>query len=580
MTTIQPAGLADPIPLDERQRAQLAEVKARIDRGEAGYPDAYGLIHDWIKDDPRAQADGRDFWFEQARGINANDSLSAAFIRTHTEIGLDQTGVARMERLPMQELSNLIGQRVVQDVANSGEVLALPQMLARDIEVALDRGKLQLGGWGGSFYYWDQPYVRWNEGSRTFVGDQNPDGSVLTIGDQIDRLGQRELLVETSARTLVRMAELGQFDPSNDQHWKEAGLTSLDAGAPVEVKAAIATRAGQLGLERGAEVAEEIARAPLDRARENLMDRAGRALNEATEDVIDAAKGAVRRGVNDAVERLTDPLERLDPRADAARPALPAGFAPALEQPHDLRSPLHPGHAAFNEMQHRVAVFEAQHGIPRNPYSEQLAAGVLRVAVENGVHYQGVYFEKNAETGRIQMLDRSKSDVPYENARRFDLDLAKLSSQPIERSSQGVNEAVSKHYAEPARAQVQARTPEQAQALAGLSFDDQVMFGRLRRDVPGHIGDAHVLQAMAEAKRSDIPTAASVGGVMMLGDKIRVTGTGEGAPVASVDVTHAAPKPEASVNAIQSQNQQQALEQQMAQQQAQSQQQAAAIRMG
>lgn len=157
MTSPQPAGLADPIPLDEKQRAQLDEVKARIDRGEAGYPEAYGLIHDWIKDDPRAQADGRDFWFEQARGINANDSLGAAFIRTHTEIGLDQTGIARPQRLEMQELSNLIGERVVKDVVNSGQVLALPQMLARDIEVALDRGKMQLGGWGGSFYYWTSP---------------------------------------------------------------------------------------------------------------------------------------------------------------------------------------------------------------------------------------------------------------------------------------------------------------------------------------------------------------------------------------------------------------------------------------
>ena len=93
MSTARPDGLAGRIPLDDSQREALAAMKARIDRGEAGYPDAYALVHDWIKDDRGAQADGRDFWFEQARGINANDSLGASFIRTHTEIGLDQTGV-------------------------------------------------------------------------------------------------------------------------------------------------------------------------------------------------------------------------------------------------------------------------------------------------------------------------------------------------------------------------------------------------------------------------------------------------------------------------------------------------------
>jgi hypothetical protein len=164
--------------------------------------------------------------------------------------------------------------------------------------------------------------------------------------------------------------------------------------------------------------------------------------------------------------------------------------------------------------------------------------------------------------------------------KRVDLDLARLSTQPIEESSRLTNEAVSRHYATPAQAPAvaQTRTPAQAQALAGLSFDDQVMFGRIRRDVPGHIGDDHVLHAVAEAKRSEMPTAASVGSVMMLGDRIRVMGTGEGAPTASVDVTQPAPKPEASVAAIQSQNQQHVIDQQQAQQQ--SQQQAAGMRMG
>ena len=138
---------------------------------------------------------------------------------------------------------------------------------------------------------------------------------------------------------------------------------------------------------------------------------------------------------------------------------------------------------------------------------------------------------------------------------------------------------MSRHYAEPVRAPVQARTPEEAQALAGLSFDDQVMFGRLRRDVPGHIGDGHVLHAMAEAKRSDIPDASSVGGVMMFGDSIRVMGNGEGAPSARIYVSQPAPRPEVSVAAIQSQNQQ-AIDLQVAEQHAQSPQHGSGLRIG
>ena len=249
--------------------------------------------------------------------------------------------------------------------------------------------------------------------------------------------------------------------------------------------------------------------------------------------------------------------------------------APPLSQARDLRDPSHPGHAAFNEMVHRVRVFESQQGIPSGPHTEKLGAAVLQVAVENKVGYQDVFFERDAASGRIDLVNRR--DIHAADPPRIALDMAKLSSQPIEVSSQSVNEAVSRHYAPAERTQVQARTPEQAQALSGLSFDDQVMFGRLRRDVPGHIGDGHVLQAMAEAKRSDIPNAASVGGVMMLGDRIRVMGAGEGAPSASVDVSQPAPKPEASLAAIQQQNQQHALEQQVAQQQTQ--QQSSAMRM-
>lgn len=249
--------------------------------------------------------------------------------------------------------------------------------------------------------------------------------------------------------------------------------------------------------------------------------------------------------------------------------------APPLSHAPDLRDRNHPGHAAFDEMQHRVGVFETANGIPQGPHSTQLAAALLQQAVENKVHYQNVFLERNPHTGQVQMVERRNPLIGSEDSRRFDLDMARLSSQPVETSSQRLNETLSRHYSEPTR--TPERTPEQSQALSRMSFEDQVMFGRIRRDLPGHVDDAHVVQAMVAAKRSDMPDAASIGGVMMLGDRIRVMGTGEGAPSATVDTAQPAPKIETSLASASALNQQHLQEQQMAQQ-AQAQQ-ASALRM-
>lgn len=301
---------------------------------------------------------------------------------------------------------------------------------------------------------------------------------------------------------------------------------------------------------------------------------ATRAAAQRQADALDPSHRQREQAPEPPSQRSTAPAET--PRASA--PPLPADFAPPQARGPDLRDATHPGHHAFNEMVHRVHVFESQHRIPHGDHSERLGAALLHVAVENKIHYQSTFLVRDAESGRVQMVEGVFGDrilVP----KRVDLDMARLSSQPIEESSRLTNEAVSRHYASPAPAQAQAptRTPEQSQALAGLSLDDKVMFGRIRGDLPGHIGDEHVLQAMAAAKRNDISDAQSIGGVMLFGDSIRVMGRGDAPMSVQVDVTQPAPKPEASVAAIESQNQQQAIEQQMAQQQ--SQQQSAAMRL-
>ena len=86
------------------------------------------------------------FWFAQARGINGDDSLSARFIRRHTENGLDATGVPHEQRKDMQAPSNDIARKVINDVLDEGEVKPLADILHRDISIALDDGKVSLGG--------------------------------------------------------------------------------------------------------------------------------------------------------------------------------------------------------------------------------------------------------------------------------------------------------------------------------------------------------------------------------------------------------------------------------------------------
>lgn len=235
--------------------------------------------------------------------------------------------------------------------------------------------------------------------------------------------------------------------------------------------------------------------------------------------------------------------------------SVPPEFAPSQQGPRDIRDPQHEGNEAYREMQHKVKAFEAQQGIAHGPHSDRMAASMLAFSVEKGLHYSEVSLEKNQDTGQVQ-LTHAKYGEP---AQKFDVDLGKMSSQPIEVSSQRINETVSKHYGAPVPAL--ERTREQAQGLGELSFDDKVMFARIRGGTPGHISDDHVAQAMVAAKKNGID-ANSVGQVSMVGDQIRVADAGPAGRTAMVDVNSPAPPLQASVQEANTINQQQVLAQQ------------------
>ena len=262
-----------------------------------------------------------------------------------------------------------------------------------------------------------------------------------------------------------------------------------------------------------------------------------------------SAGNAARTAGGDADEA---PQDRREPAqvAPAASP-LPPDFAPSQQGLRDLRDPQHEGHHALGEMQYRARLFENQQHIPHGAHTERLGAEMLAFAVENRFHYSNVRLAKDQDTGQVQL-----EHARYGHAtQRFPADLAAMSSQPIEATSQRINEAVSRHNGQPSPAL--ERTHEQAQVLSGYAFGDKVLFGVIRSSTPGHISDDHVALATRMAKENSID-ANNIARVSMVGDQIRTVRSGPDEKTVLVDVSKPAPPLQDSVSAVNTLNQQQA----------------------
>ncbi|WP_420862856.1 Hint domain-containing protein [Algirhabdus cladophorae] len=105
----------------------------------------------------------RYFWFQQASIINqqatgtlppSDNNLSSTYIIAHSAYGLALDGFNN----DLGATSNAIAGQVLADISASGGIIPLSDMLANDISAALDTGNQTIGGWGGSFYYWDLEY--------------------------------------------------------------------------------------------------------------------------------------------------------------------------------------------------------------------------------------------------------------------------------------------------------------------------------------------------------------------------------------------------------------------------------------
>jgi hypothetical protein len=245
--------------------------------------------------------------------------------------------------------------------------------------------------------------------------------------------------------------------------------------------------------------------------------------------------------------------------------SLPPDFAPSLSQGRDLRDPVHVGHEAFKEVCHRVRLDEVRNGVTPGPHSDCRAAATLQLAVENGVNASDIFFKHDKQAAKSWMLDRGNPHQSENKCPRFAMNLREMSSQPIEVSSQRVNEVMSKHYDSTEQTQALAQTPraqEQAQALEALNPQGQIAFARLRGELPAHVSDSIVGKALTTCGAEGLFNAAQINSVVLIGDEIQVRGLGDYGKTLRVNLNDPAPSLQESVTTTNTLQQQHALAQQ------------------
>ena len=127
-------------------------------------------------------------------------------------------------------------------------------------------------------------------GLRTLPGEhfpRKPDGSYHTVGDEIEARGERDLLVQTAAKTVADMMIAGEISWNNVPEMLE---TNLNAGMPFGMKVEVVWLAREMvvdhHLEPLREIPEALRQIPdnlqqlLEQQRRNLWDRGKEKLDD------------------------------------------------------------------------------------------------------------------------------------------------------------------------------------------------------------------------------------------------------------------------------------------------------------
>lgn len=141
----------------------------------------------------------------------------------------------------------------------------------------------------------------------------------------------------------------------------------------------------------------------------------------------------------------------------------------------------------------------------------------------------------------IQEIAKTVADFPY--TRRDGLSDhnadARLTQRDLYlRDYQGLL----RHHDKPDAAPPAQAPSDPTSALDRLSPNDKALFARIRQDLPVHVGDAHVAQAMLAAKQGHIDRADQVERVGLADERLCIAGTaGSGFARAILDLREPAP---------------------------------------
>jgi len=201
--------------------------------GEKPWHEAYSYVSSIIQSDSRVDANVK-FWFEQAIEINRGDGAASRFIRSYTHTGLQISNPPEIPSIDMQGVSDAIARYVLEDVLSSGGVPDLAVMLKSDIRAAFHVAEIaNLGGWGGSFYYWDIAVV--DDSGQPLHGS---DGHIISIGEQIQSdPASRNLLIQTLGTTLASFSSLDNLGELLDRDVVEAFEKVLELPAAIQDEA-------------------------------------------------------------------------------------------------------------------------------------------------------------------------------------------------------------------------------------------------------------------------------------------------------------------------------------------------------
>lgn len=191
-----------------------------------GYNDILGFIY-LASNDPGGHVldPGTLYWYQHAPLINDATSTdpSKFFIQDVSEYGLRLDGSYKGN---LQQISDAIASRVILDTINSGQIATLPNLLGQDIGQAIGQYNMTIGGWGGSFYYWNEVPVGPDGSVQQAVGAQIK--ATLQPGYDFDAGGQFDKFVAVNAAATSDSLKTSPFTTLSN-----AALYYLGLGAEI-----------------------------------------------------------------------------------------------------------------------------------------------------------------------------------------------------------------------------------------------------------------------------------------------------------------------------------------------------------